>query len=105
MKTIHMAAAVLLAAGLSTAAYAGMGKCGTGKCGGSATPDMTKTDFAAKKSGMLERIDHMRACVESARNTADLKACRQKMVRKMQEMRAKKQTMKCGAGKCGGGTR
>lgn len=101
MKTTKIATA-LLVLGLTTTAFAGMGKCGTGKCGGGMQQPRMKGDFATHKAMMLKRLDKMRACVEAANSDEDLRACRQKMMQKMKEMRAKKAAMKCGMGKCGG---
>ncbi len=102
MKTLKIAAATVLVLGLGTASYAGMGKCGAGKCGGGMQAQGMKGDFATQKSMMLKRLDKMKNCVESADSKSDLQACKQKMMQKMQQMKAQKQSMKCGAGKCGG---
>ncbi len=104
MKTLKTTAAVLLATVLSTGAYAG-GMMGQGKMQG---------DFATQKAMMQKHLGEMTSCVDAATTTEALQQCRQKMMEKSgmmqkQEMMQKKQqimpkgnSMKCGAGKCGG---
>ena len=110
MKMTHITAAALLLAGLSTAAFAEMGKCGGGmqqgmKCGGGMA---MKGDFKTRKAMMLKHLDAMEKCVESASNMQELKVCKMKMREKRKAMMQKKASgnsakAQCGAGKCGGG--
>ncbi len=105
MKTLKIVTAAVVVLGLSSGAYAGMGKCGAGKCGGAMPASgMNGKNFAQKKAMMLKRIDKMRACVSAAESGAELKACKQKMMQMRQQMMQNKPSggMKCGAGKCGG---
>lgn len=110
MKMTHITAAALLLAGLSTAAFAEMGKCGGGmqqgmKCGGGMA---MKGDFKTRKAMMLKHLDAMEKCVKSASNMQDLKACKMKMMENRKAMMQKKAPgngakAQCGTGKCGGG--
>jgi len=110
MRMTNILAASALLFGLSTAAYAEMGKCGGGgmqkgmKCGGGM---MMKGDFNTVKSHMLKNLGEMQKCVESAASKEDLKKCKMKMMQKRKEMMQNKAPAakkgQCGAGKCGGG--
>ena len=103
MKTLKIAAAALLALGLSTAVYADMHKCGGGM-GMKGKMNMAG-DFETQKSMMLKHLDKMKGCVEASKSSDELKACKQNMMQKMQKMKSMKmgqKSMKCAAGKCGG---
>jgi len=110
MRITTIAAASVLLLGLSTAAYAEMGKCGGGgmqkgmKCGGGM---MMKGDFSTVKSRMLKNLDEMEKCVKSATSKEDLKACKMKMMQKRKAMMQNKAPAakkgQCGTGKCGSG--
>lgn len=98
MKTLKTTAAVLLVTVLSTGTYAG-GMMGQG---------MMQGDFATQKAMMQKHLSEMTSCVDAATTTEALQQCRQKMMeisgmmQKKQQMMQKGNSMKCGAGKCGG---
>jgi len=113
MKLLTIAASTILVLGLSTTAYAAMGeKCGGGgmnkqssKCGGGAGMLNSNMPFKNKKAMCLSKLDTMKKCVDTASTTDELQACKANMMKgnkKMMGQGKKKQSMKCGAGKCGG---
>ncbi len=99
MKLINIMTSTLLVLGLSTVAYAEMGKCGAGKCG---TGMEMKGDFATNKAMMLKRINKMKSCIESSKSKNDIKTCKMEMMQKG-DAKSDNKSMKCGAGKCGNG--
>ncbi len=106
MKLFKIAAAAVLALGLTTAVYAEMGGSGMSmKNGMQMQGKMAMAgDFDTQKSMMLKRLDKMKNCIESSKNSDDLKACKQDMMqkmKKMKQMKAGQKSMKCAAGKCG----
>jgi len=87
MKTITLAAAVLLALGLTTAAAAQMGKCnGMGMQQGNMQQGtmqqgkmMMNGDMDHDRMMMMQHLDNVKNCVNSATTTQELNMCNMKM--------------------------
>ena len=102
MKAINIITAAMLAVGFSGAAYAQMGKCGAGSGMqqgngmGMQKGGMMSDEMRNNKMMMLQHLDGVKKCVDSASTMDELKACNMKMRNNGPMMQQRGGTKKCG---------